>query len=1027
MFSYSWGTPAASVVWSSKSVSIAGLSIILGGFVLVGLSGCGPSNNTVVPTSPSSTTEVGDYLEDTDVSSSEPPAEIAIRRLDLIEDCDRLTEAGRFEEAISRYQSWLVGEPGDAEIIFRLAFVNAQFGDLSRAVDWLDTIPEDHPTAGLAALGQSADWNLALERFSEAEASYKKVLARVPDAVPALRQIAFLLNRQGRRQEASGYIRELCKLGDVQQDELHSLIAISDAMYDDPEEESNLQGTDRVLYLPIGESGIARKNFTDADYAGTLQRLRPLINEGSAPAELIALFGRAATESQLEGEVNWWRAQIVPEVQEFGDYWAAVGTIELTELRYDSAIGALAKAVRMNPTDLASITRLRQALGAIGKENDAVEWFNRWTLIKESIDANNEVASQSPPELASLERLISSLRSLDRNIEALMWNAIAVQRGGASAAKIESLQAEQAELKDSGRMFPSDAALWCGLDLHGYSIPSFSAIKKDTADNASSLTQVDLPKDSAIPPSFFDASEQLELRHTYRVASEPTSQRYAIYQTLGGGVAVLDYDLDGNPDLFLAQGGADAPDFLGEVSDRLFRNQLSTMTQVTKAAGATNRRYAIGVTSGDWNQDGFADIAVANIGGTLLMINRGDGTFSLQELSVDQSRDRVPSSIAIADLTGDALPEIYCAGYVEDETIATKPPVDQDGSVEITIAPGSFDAARDFLLEGQPLGAFQKRFVGTRYRPRPGLGLVIADFDGRLGCEVYVGNDSKPNRLWGKFRGDQPMDLAAALGCAYGFSGGETGAMGIAASDFNRDGALDLYVANYENEDANLYVRSGDAFKDLTRQYRLARPSRNLVGFGAQGIDFENDGDVDLVVSNGHLDDALSNRGTHAQPLQLYQNNARRFTLCEFGPSEGYCGKDHFGRSIARGDFNRDGLVDFVVTHVEEPTALLLNRTASGNHWLQISLVGISDERDAIGAKVTLVTDVATTTQWQIGGDGYLCKNEDSVFFGLGRCSGIEKLIVQWPSGEEQTFEDVPIDCCIQVTQSDPNIFQFAK
>lgn len=234
-------------------------------------------------------------------TSPEPPAQSQHRsdpsdRKLAISQANVLRSEGRLDEAIKLLKSLLIVNPIDAEVIFRLATITSESGDLSRAVELLDEIPIDHPEAGLAAQGQSADWLMALGRFQEAESRFRTVLERVPNAAVVLRKLAFLLNRQGRRQEASELVRKLCLLGNVKQDELHSLIAITNAMHDSPE---TAPGKSDRVYLPISPYGHARYAFQEGKYDEVLNLLKPSIENSEAPPAMIALFGRAAGKHRM--------------------------------------------------------------------------------------------------------------------------------------------------------------------------------------------------------------------------------------------------------------------------------------------------------------------------------------------------------------------------------------------------------------------------------------------------------------------------------------------------------------------------------------------------------------------------------------------------------------------------------------------------------------------------------------------------------------------------------------------------------
>ncbi|MGI9443114.1 MAG: FG-GAP-like repeat-containing protein [Rubripirellula sp.] len=941
-----------------------------------------------------------------------------------VEAASRFIELGKLDEASSVLTKLLVMRPDDVRVLFLSARLAAQQSDLSRAVVLLGEIPEDHPEAGLPALGQAAEWCFMLERYDDAEINYRKLLNASPNFVPAIRQLAFLLNRQGRRQEASVLIRQLCKLGDVLQDELHSLVALRDAMYHDPDEVANQSrdGTVRY-YFPIGPYGKARHAFQANDFERVLELLRPTMEQSKAPTAMVALFGRAACEQQNDQAVAWWKTFAVEGQDEFADYWATLGTLALQSQHYGAAARALAEALQRDGTDMESMSRMRQALASLGKPAEAELWFHRWTEARAVLDANNVVAATITPDSTAVGNLADALEQVDRKIEALMWRALSSSPESAGPSLAELKQQHQ-QLVQSQQGFPDQASLWCGLDFLAFPLPEASPVNeaKSVVRPFGSST-VDSP---VISPAFRNIADAAGLKHIYRVAAQPLPRHYSIHQTLGGGVAVLDYDLDGWPDLYFAQGGSGAPSFVGALPNQLYRNQATTLADVSDFCDVSVREYSIGVSKGDWNQDGFPDLVIANIGTCLLLTNNGDGTFSQRSLERQPNYERIPASICIADVTADGLPDIVQVGYVDDSNVFAKPPLDDQGNVTITVAPGSFGGAIDCLFANNGVGGFAYHGLTDLSDARTGLGLVVADFDDQLGNELFIGNDSLPNRLWKlettNQNGLQKLDLASVLGCAYGFSGGATGAMGIAVGDFDQNMKMDFHVTNFENESSNLYLKHGAAFQDRNRQFDVAAISTDLVGFGTQAFDYDNDRDTDLVIANGHLDNAVSIRGEFPQRLQLLCNRGRRFQLLEVSDPTNYWGQSHVGRSLAMLDFNRDGLNDIVMTNVEEPSALLLNQTEVANHWLQVELVGTSSDRDAVGAEVVLVGSEMTQHAWRVAGDGYLCSNEDMVAFGLGDDDVIERLEVFWPDGTRQEITGIAADQRVIVIQDQSEV-----
>ncbi len=989
------------------------MHLLMFALLITTTTGCGTKSTTKKPGNdpPASTPKTQPADGQTDNAKPE-----ILDRDAVIAKADELAGQQDFSAASAELRKLLLVNPQDVEVLFRVAGIEAQAGKLAEAVDLLDEIPADHPEAGLPALGQSADWCFQLKRYDEAERRYREVLTRAPSAAPALRQLAYLLNRQGRRHEAGRHIRQLCRLGNVRQDELHALIALSVAMYDEPTG-SPATAAGQYPYWPIGPWGEARKLLNDEEYQQAAELLYPSIADGSAPPAIVALYGRIVAEAQEDAKFHWWLSQTNQQTHQHAEYWAALGTHLVSQRKFKQAARALAEAIDRDPTDMVSMSRMRQTLATLGDDEGAQKWFDRWNEVRNIIDTNNRVATADQPDLDAMEELASMLLKQKRPLESLLWRSIRGHYQGAPLSEMQKLNQQRQQLLTSKTAFPDQQARLCGLDIDAYPLPKIEPVSAPLDP-----VRKEIEPPSVVAGRFVDGAASVGLHHTFHVESQPIKQRFSIYQTLGGGVAVLDYDLDGAPDLYLAQGGGDPPTFRGTQTNQLFQHRGGRLADVTDQASLLEHQYSIGVTTGDWNQDGFADLIVANIGVNMLMINNGDGTFAGHPIDPQPDTNRVPTSAALADITGDRLPDLFQVFYVDDPTMTVKPPVDEAGRVKLTVSPNNFDPCPDWLVKNDGRGRFELEVqtLSALSEACAGLGVVITDFDGSDGNEVFVGNDTFPNQLWRQNpSGNQLSDTAPLLGCAYGFSGGATGAMGIATGDFDRSGTLDIHITNYENENSNLYLNKEDAYQDRNVQYRLGAASRNLVGFGSQAIDYDNDGRLDLVATNGHLDDAKSIRGTYRQPLQLFQNLGDQFRLIDFAESPGYCGNHHVGRGLAKLDFNQDGKLDFVITHVEQPTALLINETPSDHHWLQIRLVGKISERDSIGARVHVRAGGNEWTAWVTAGDGYLSRNENIVCFGLGHSSSIDEVTVDWPTGKQQHFKQLPANQRLLIVENE--------
>lgn len=920
-------------------------------------------------------------------------------------------EQGRHDKAIEILRQLMIRDPNDSMVIFYLANSESMKGNLQYAVELLSQIPPSDPEAGLPSLGIAADWYQQLGQFDKAIEHYQRILSIDPSAHIARRPLAYLLNRQGRRHEANRMIRELCKSGDIMQDELFSLIVETDAMYDSPDEASTTKN-DRP-YLPIGPLGEARHLVTEQKLDEAEAMLRPLVESEKASPAALAFYGLVCTEMQQEERFKWWLGKVTEETKQFPEYWFAVGTYLLSETRYRDAVGALAECLRKDPSSNRCVRRLIQAFRSLRltREREALEARHR--ALNRVIDTANEIAASDRPNVESYIKLSDELALMGRPLESILWRSMIVNQFSDSKAIAQQLGVAHRQIVTAGESFPSDEECLGGIDLSDYPIPAIEVSKIASSAIPQSGSGANVPVE-AMPASFRNVASQVGLDHTYAIATGRREKALAIYQTLGGGVAVLDFDLDGWADLFLAQGFADPPDFKSERPDLLYRHlrdgDQSRLVSCFDQSGISEKQYTRGVTSGDWNQDGLPDLAIGLSESVQILINCGDGTFHPMPLRCDVDFKRCNSSIAMGDVTGDQLPDLIELNYIKGDDIYRYPDVNAEGYVEMPLSPLDFTAAHDFVYVQTANGDHQRSNLGISQEDAcTGLGVILADIDGKTGNKIFIANDLRRNQLWVHDSDGGFSDQGIAMGCAYGAHSLATGAMGIAVADFDRTGTLDIHVTNYADESNSLYLQSGGLFRDLSTRYRIKDVSVPLVGFGTQALDYDNNGWQDIVVTNGHVDDVSHQGKAFQQPTQLFANLGNRFELIGMG-NDSYLDSMHLGRGLALLDFNRDGRQDFVVTNIQEPSALLINESPGNHHWIRIKLVGSISERDAIGARVTVFADDEVFHHWVVGGDGYLSKNESTLHIGLGKVDSIDRIVVDWPSREQTTLTDVMVN-----------------
>jgi hypothetical protein len=506
---------------------------------------------------------------------------------------------------------------------------------------------------------------------------------------------------------------------------------------------------------------------------------------------------------------------------------------------------------------------------------------------------------------------------------------------------------------------------------------------------------------------FEDVTGQSGVDFSYRNGEE--SGNYFILESLGGGVALLDYDRDGDLDIFFTGGGT-----VGNTAEKirgwpsaLYRNEGAwKFVDVTEEAGVgQSSAYTHGCAVGDFDCDGWPDLLICGYGGCRLFQNMADGRFrdvtNASGLMVVGEESGWNTTAVFADFDRDGAPNIYIVRYLQWSPESDLICKNRQGKREIC-SPGRFVGASDSLFRNQGNGRFEDASSDVGLLPNGnGLGAVAADLNGDGWIDLYVANDESNNFLYLGQPDLNWQENGLAAGVATNEYGMHDGSMGVDVGDYDGDGKPDLWVTNFESEDNGLYGNLGDGtFTQMTTLTGLAGQSRSLVGFGTGLVDMDLDGWLDIFVVNGHV---FYGRGQapYLQPGQLFRNReGQRFENLSQAGGVYFRGR-HAARGAAVGDLDNDGAADLVVTHQNAPVTLLRNRRPA-SAYTRVQLTGTRSDRQAVGAVVSTQFEERQLVRFVRSGGGYFSHSDQRIVFPCAEESA--EVTVLWPQGQREVF-----------------------
>jgi tetratricopeptide (TPR) repeat protein len=872
-------------------------------------------------------------------------------------------------------------------------------------------------------------------RLTDAEAYYRKFLSHAPDNAAAHERLAFLLSTTGQRWESLPHYLALIRSGTATVPELTVFADLDRAVEQRPFlEECVRQSPDD----PLVQLGLAADDFWTGNTAEAESRLRSLLAVAPHLVAGQALLGELLV-IRSDQEFLAWYDRLPAMATDHPDLWYIRGLWARRHNQQQAAARCFWEAVRIAPTHRRATYQLGQTLRSLG-EPGGTEFEERAQQLIQLTQMLDEVLRAESRHHEPYQWTAELLEQTGRIWEACAWGLVA-------RAQFPQATWPQAVLNRWGERLTIDLPivlpehnLALKFDLSRFS-PTPAGLDRlrhspDRTDTAAPVAIRFAEAEQGPDFVYFNGADPLreeivdpdEQRRADSARVEVrirTRNRTRIFEQNGGGVAVIDFDLDGWPDLFFPQGavwkhGDDGPTLDDVLTDRLYWNRRGqSFADVAHATGIASRGYGQGCSVGDIDNDGFPDLYVANVGRNQLYRNNGDGTFSDVTDTADVPGEDWTASCVIVDLNADGLPDLYDVNYL------TGPEVYKAVCEGHTCSPKVFAPAPDRLLVNRGDGTFESLHPLTDETHGKGLGVVALPLQDRRRPSLFIANDQVPDYLLhSRPSGDRwnvrMEDEAFISGVAYNQDGLAMASMGIAADDVDGDGRVDLYVTAFKDEASMLFLQDAQGlFVDAANGAGLRGPTWPFVGWGTQFLDADLDGDPDLVGVNGHVDDYRDEGGEYHMRPQFFRNQgAGRFIELQADTLGPFFSEKRLGRGMARLDWNRDGRMDFAVSNIGDRASLVTNVTHPVGHYFNVRLHARMTARDAIGTVVELSAGERRWTRPLLAGDGYMASNERVVQFGLGAAESVDEVRVHWPSGNVTSARQLPADRTLQLVEA---------
>jgi enediyne biosynthesis protein E4 len=520
---------------------------------------------------------------------------------------------------------------------------------------------------------------------------------------------------------------------------------------------------------------------------------------------------------------------------------------------------------------------------------------------------------------------------------------------------------------------------------------------------------------SSIPPDngefFQEIGQEIGIKCVHSIGEKDLNN---IIESVGGGAAFLDYDQDGFIDLYVCSGTwlkgfskGEKPEIMPH--NHLYRNRGDgTFEDVTEKAGVGGPWYSMGVSVGDFNNDGYPDIYLSNYGPNVLLKNNGDGTFSdVTKRANVGGGDKCSIGGVWLDYDNDGFLDLYVGNYLKFD-----PNYKYYYAPDGFPGPMAYESEEDVLYHNKGDGTFEDvtKAMGIVDVDGRAMGVGAADIDGDGFVVIFVANDHTLNYLWHNEGGKKFVNWGTRSGTAFSQAGEATVSMCVDFADYNHDGLIDIFKT--DDSYCSLYENKGNGiFTDVSVSSGIATANAQFVGWTGSFFDYDNDGNIDIFKTNGAL------KHLYGEEDQIFRNEGNgkfKDVSLELGS---YFKKEMVGRGACLGDYNNDGNIDIYIVNLNDQGIFLRNNKGNRNSWLELNLIGTTSNRDAIGASVKVTSGGVTQVAQKKSASGYLSQNDPRMHFGLDKNQLIDKIEITWPSRKSQILENIKVNQILSVKE----------